>query len=196
MKALVIVLSFLLGSIPFGVIVARIFKGEDPRKIGSKNIGATNVARAAGAKAGILTLILDILKGAIPVVVSYKIFPSSSFAFLCGLSAIIGHCYSPFLKFKGGKGVATGAGVFLAFNPKAFLIALIIFLTIFMTTRIVSLSSILSALSMPVLILWITKDTEKAFITFLAAILIVYRHKENIKRLLNKEEPKFSFKRD
>ncbi len=196
MKALLIILSFLTGSIPFGIIVSKLFKGEDPRKVGSGNIGATNVARAAGPAAGLITLILDILKGAIPVVIAERLFPSSSFAFLCGLSAIVGHCYSPFLGFNGGKGVATGAGVFMAFNFKAFLMGLLVFATVFATTKIVSLASITSALSMPVWILLLTHDAKKAFITLLVALFITYRHRENIKRLLRKEEPRFSLKKD
>ncbi len=196
MKIILLIFSFFIGSIPFGIIVSKLFKGEDPRKVGSGNIGATNVARAAGPLAGFVTLMLDILKGAIPVIIAERLFPSSSFPFLCGLFSIIGHCYSPFLGFNGGKGVATGAGVFIAFNIKAFLLGLATFAGVFTLTRIVSLSSITSALSMPIWVFIFLKDLEKTVITLFVAIFITYRHKENIKRLLRKEEPQFTLKRD
>lgn len=191
MKVFFLLLSFLSGSIPFGILVARLFKAPDPRTVGSGNIGATNVARAAGAKAGVLTLLLDILKGMVPVLVARHLFPDSSFLIWCGLAAILGHCYSPFLRFNGGKGVATGAGVFLAINPKAFLLALMVFALTFGLSRIVSLSSILSALSMPLWMFALTGNAKNALITLLISAFIVYRHKENINRLLKGEEKQF-----
>ena len=189
MKALLLIAAFLAGSIPFGVIIAKLTKGIDPRSAGSGNIGATNVARVAGAKAGLLTLILDISKGAVPVLAARWLFPDSpTFLIWCGLAAIVGHCLSPFLGFNGGKGVATGAGAFLAINYKAFLLALLVFAVVFAARRIVSLASITSAASMPLWMYLVEKDLTTAATTALISCFIIYRHKDNIKRLLKGEE--------
>ncbi len=189
MKAILLLAAFFAGSIPFGVIIAKLTKGIDPRSAGSGNIGATNVARVAGAKAGILTLIFDISKGAVPVLVARWLFPANhTFLIWCGLAAIVGHCLSPFLGFNGGKGVATGAGAFLAINHKAFLLALLVFAVVFAARRIVSLASITSAASMPLWMYLMEKDINPAAITALISCFIIYRHKDNIKRLLKGEE--------
>ncbi len=190
-RLLFLIGSFLLGSVPFGILVARAFGGPDPRTVGSGNIGATNVARAAGLKAGVITLILDVSKGVLPVVVARSIYKDPNFLILCGLFAILGHCLSPFLKFKGGKGVATGAGAFLAINPKAFLCALAVFIFVFLLRRIVSLASITSSLAMP-LFVWLFADVKQAGLTALISLFIIYRHKDNIRRLLKGEEKPFS----
>ncbi|BAT70861.1 glycerol-3-phosphate acyltransferase PlsY [Thermosulfidibacter takaii ABI70S6] len=190
-KIVFLIISFLCGSIPFGILVAKLFNAPDPRTVGSGNIGATNVARAAGAKAGVLTLTLDIGKGAVPVMIARHLFPDPTFLVWCGFAAILGHCYSPFLRFNGGKGVATGAGIFLAINPKAFALAFLVFLIAFALTRIVSLSSILSAISMPLWVYIFTKETQIALITLLISAFIVFRHKDNIRRLLKGEEKRF-----
>ncbi len=187
MKVAVALFSFLLGSIPFGVLVAKAFGAPDPRKVGSKNIGATNVTRAAGAKAGIITLILDISKGAIPVMVARHTVEDPTFLIWCGFFAVLGHCFSPFLKFNGGKGVATGAGAFLAINPGAFMAAVAVFAITFAARRIVSLSSMVSAALMP-LFVYALDGKREAMITALISIFIITRHKENIKRLLRGEE--------
>ncbi len=189
-KILFLILCFLAGSIPFGVIVSKALAGVDPRSVGSGNIGATNVARAAGWKAGLLTLLLDASKGALPVIAARAIFGDPAFLIWCGFAAIVGHCLSPFLGFNGGKGVATGAGVFLAISPKAFALALLVFASVFAVSRIVSLSSILSAASMPVF-LYALGYTREVIPTAFISAFIIFRHKDNIKRLLRGEEKRF-----
>ena len=194
-EVMLFVVAFVSGSIPFGVIFSKLFSGEDPRKVGSGNIGATNVVRAAGVKAGILTLIFDIAKGAVPVILARKMLGSENMAALCGVFAILGHCYSPFLGFRGGKGVATGAGVFLAISPLSFFMAFVVFMLVFVFSKIVSLSSISAAISMPVFVYITTKDFSFALITLVVSLLVVFRHKDNIQRLLKGEERKFSLGR-
>ncbi|SMO70916.1 acyl-phosphate glycerol-3-phosphate acyltransferase [Balnearium lithotrophicum] len=188
---LVFLVSFLLGSIPFGYIVGRI-KGVDVRKYGSGNIGATNVSRVLGKKYGALVLFLDALKGALPVLIlKYSGF-SAELQVFSGLSAILGHCFSPFLSFRGGKGVATGLGAFLVISPKITLLAFTVFLIVFFTTRYVSLSSITAALSYPVLYKILDKPSELSFIfVSLSSLVIVLKHYSNIKRLLKGEEKKY-----
>ncbi len=191
-KLILIAVSFWLGSIPFGILVVRLLGGPDPRTVGSGNIGATNVARAAGLKAGILTLMLDASKGAIPVLVATHMVKDPYLGVWCGFAAIIGHCLSPFLGFNGGKGVATGAGVFAAIAPKAFIMAFIVFAVVFCISRIVSLSSISSAASMPIFVYLSEHDLRKALITLAISLFIIYRHRENIHRLMRGEERRFS----
>lgn len=182
---LVVFLSFLSGSIPFGFIVGKL-KGVDVRNYGSGNIGATNVSRVLGKKYGALVLLLDALKGTLPVILAGK------FQVLAGVSAILGHCFSPFLKFRGGKGVATSLGAFLVISPKATLLAFLIFVLVFVLTRYVSLSSITAAVSYPFLFAYF-KGFDWVFFSLVcfAALVVVLKHHSNIKRLLRGEERKF-----
>jgi acyl phosphate:glycerol-3-phosphate acyltransferase len=193
------VAAYLLGSIPFGLLLGKLFGAADVRKAGSGNIGATNVARVAGPLAGILTLLLDAAKGAFAVVLAARLSDqSSTWMMIAGLCALIGHCFPIWLGFRGGKGVATAAGVFGALCPPAFLGAIILFLLVVAYWRFVSLGSISAAAAMPLLIyfFWAPHHAPPYIVTFgslAAAILIVYRHDANIQRLVQGDEPKFSF---
>jgi len=193
--------AYLLGSIPFGVILAKMFRAGDVRKAGSGNIGATNVARVAGPLAGVLTLILDVAKGAAAVWLAARLAnQSATWLVIAGLAALLGHCFSVWLNFRGGKGVATGAGVFLALCPPAVLGGVIVFALVVTFWRYVSLASISASAAMPLLIyfLWAPHHAPPLVVsvgTLLAAILIIYKHDANIQRLVQGEEPKFSFSR-
>ena len=193
--------AYILGSIPFGVIFARILGRADVRKSGSGNIGATNVARVAGPLAGILTLIFDIGKGAAAVLLTARLaHESAAWMMLAGLAALVGHCFPVWLKFKGGKGVATALGIFLGLCPAAALAALLLFIFVVAIWRYVSLGSITAAAAIPLLMyfLWAPRHAPPLIITFgslAAAVLVVYKHDGNIQRLVQGEEPKFSFRR-
>jgi len=196
--------AYLLGSIPFGLLLSRIFGGGDVRTSGSGNIGATNVARVAGPLAGILTLLLDAGKGAAAVRLAARFSnESATWMMIAVLAALLGHCFPIWLRFRGGKGVATAAGAFLVLCPPALLGSLILFLLVAFFWRYISLASISAAASMPLLIylLWAPHHAPPLIVTFgaLAATgIIVYKHDANIQRLVEGEEPKFSFgkKRD
>ena len=197
--AWVLFAAYLLGSIPFGVVLARLFGGEDVRKSGSRNIGAANVTRVVGPLAGILTLALDAAKGAAGVRLAGRFTDeSAAWMMLAALAALLGHCFPVWLKFKGGKGVATALGVFLALCLPAALAALLVFLLVVVAWRYVSLGSIAAAAAMPLLMyfLWAPHHAPPLVITFgslAAAALIVYKHDANIQRLVEGEEPKFSW---
>ncbi len=191
--------AYFLGSIPFGLILAKLFGGADVRQKGSGNIGATNVARVVGPLAGILTLILDVAKGAAAVLLAERLSnDSATWMMIAGVVALVGHCFPAWLKFKGGKGVATAAGVFLVLSPAAFLSAVILFLLVVIVWRYVSLGSISAAAAMPLLMyfLWAPHHAPPLAVTFgalTAALLIIYQHRANLQRLLEGVEPKFSF---
>ncbi|HEY2546467.1 MAG TPA: glycerol-3-phosphate 1-O-acyltransferase PlsY [Candidatus Acidoferrum sp.] len=191
--------AYLLGSIPFGILMGKVFGAADIRKTGSGNIGATNVARVAGPLAGILTLLLDAAKGAFAVVLAARLSDqSSTWMMIAGLCALIGHCFPIWLGFRGGKGVATAAGIFLVLCPPAFLGSIILFVLVVIYWRFVSLGSISAAAAMPLLIyfLWAPHHAPPYVVTFgslAAAMLIVYKHDANIQRLVQGDEPKFSF---
>lgn len=194
-----VVLTYLLGAIPNGVWIGKTFKGIDIRKVGSKNSGATNAYRNLGAKYGIATLVLDALKGFLPVFIAYKSGTSSIFIVSMGLIAILAHSFSCFLNFKGGKGVATSLGVFLFLSPKAVLVAVVGFLIVLYFTRYVSLSSVTGAVILPIMvyILPVREGVDKATLCVLVTIIgafVIYKHKANISRLLNGTESKIVFK--
>jgi glycerol-3-phosphate acyltransferase PlsY len=195
------VAAYLVGSIPFGLLLGKLFGSADVRKAGSGNIGATNVARVAGPLAGILTLLLDTAKGAFAVVLAARLSNESAlWMMIAGLCVLVGHCFPIWLGFHGGKGVATAAGVFLVLCPPAFLGATILFVLVVVYWRFVSLASISAAAAMPLLIyiFWAPHHAPPYAITFgslAAALLIVYRHDANIQRLVQGDEPKFSFPR-
>jgi acyl phosphate:glycerol-3-phosphate acyltransferase len=194
--------AYLLGSIPFGLLLTKAFGRGDVRKVGSGNIGATNVARAAGLLAGVFTLVLDVAKGAGAVFLAEKLSnDSTTWMMIAAVAALLGHCFPVWLKFKGGKGVATAAGIFLVLSPLACLGALLLFLLVVMFWRYVSLGSVSAAAAMPLLIylLWAPHHAPPAAVTFGAvatALLIVYKHRGNLQRLLEGAEPKFSFSKN
>jgi len=190
--------SYLLGSIPFGYILLRIFRGQDVRQTGSGNIGATNVARSSPVL-GILTLLLDALKGAAAVAVTRALFPDQMMlAAIAALFAILGHAFPVWLRFRGGKGVATGLGSFLMLAPKIVLIALGIFIVMVFAFRYVSLASIVTVALFP-LLAWLLKEygNTPVVLVFMAAAsaLIIAKHGGNIRRLLAGTEPHFQWRR-
>jgi acyl phosphate:glycerol-3-phosphate acyltransferase len=193
------VAAYLIGSIPFGILLAKMFGGVDVRKAGSGNIGATNVARVAGPLPGILTLVLDALKGVAAVWLAARFANDSAmWMTLAGLSALIGHCFPVWLRFHGGKGVATAAGMFLALCWPAALGAIGLFILVVLFSRFVSLGSVSAAAAMPLLIylLWAPHHAPPLIVTFgafAAAMLVVYKHDANIQRLVEGREPRFSF---
>jgi acyl phosphate:glycerol-3-phosphate acyltransferase len=193
------VAAYLIGSIPFGILLAKLFGGVDVRKAGSGNIGATNVARVAGPLPGILTLVLDGVKGAAAVwLAAWFANGSALWMTVAGLSALLGHCFPVWLRFRGGKGVATAAGMFLALCWPAALGAIGVFILVVLFSRFVSLGSVSAAAAMPLLIylLWAPHHAPPPMITFgafAAAMLVVYKHDANIQRLVEGREPKFSF---
>ncbi|MBQ2219756.1 MAG: glycerol-3-phosphate 1-O-acyltransferase PlsY [Elusimicrobia bacterium] len=188
---LYLVFAYLCGAIPFGYIIAKIFKHVDIRTVGSGNPGATNVYRTISKPLGILTLFLDMLKGFIPVYFVKIINPEFYWIVIAvALVTIIGHIFTVFLKFKGGKGVATGCGVFLALNPLSVLICFITFAIILAIFRYVSFASIIAAMMLPISLYWLDAVPELILFSGVIAILIVIRHIGNIKRLLNGTENK------
>lgn len=198
----VAVCSYLCGSIPFGYILVRAFRGIDVRSIGSGNIGATNVARTGGKGLAIATLVLDTFKGWLPVflVLTLPAIPASTpaqlhtLATFAALMAVIGHMFPVWLGFKGGKGVATGLGVFLALAPLAVLIAVVLFTAIVAFTRYVSLGSMLAAATFPLALWWLEEDLfPPAALAMCAAValLVILRHHQNIARLLAGTENRF-----
>ena len=184
---IVILISYLLGSIPFGLILTKIFLKKDIREVGSGNIGATNVLRSGSKSIGYLTLTLDVLKAVIPVL--YIKFNYPDLIFISSLSVFIGHVFPIWLKFKGGKGVATYVGVLFSLNIYFGIVFVASWLIVFLISRYSSLGSILSSLTIPIFIFLNSKyDNEYFFVIMF--VLILYTHRENVKRLINKEESK------
>jgi glycerol-3-phosphate acyltransferase PlsY len=189
--------SYLLGSIPFGFILVRIFRGQDVRLTGSGNIGATNVARSSPAL-GVLTLFLDALKGLAAVAMTRAFFPGRNvLAVTAALFAVVGHMFPIWLKFRGGKGVATGLGSLAMIAPKAVLIILGIFVAVVLVFRYVSLGSIVAVALFPVLV-WLMRDygDSSRILALMAvtSVLIIARHHENIRRLWAGTEPRFQWR--
>ena len=183
----VIVLAYLAGSFPFGLFIAQAACGIDPRNAGSRNIGATNVARLCGTKLGVFTLLCDALKGAVPVLVAQAICPSPWFVGLVGLAAVGGHLFPVFLYYKGGKGVATTIGAFLAMAPLAMVISGLSCAAAIALSGYVSVGSLLLAVSLPFTLLF-TGQAGLVPVGLVVAALIVWKHKENIRRLRAGEE--------
>ena len=179
--------SYLMGSVPFGLILTKIFLKKDIREIGSGNIGATNALRTGNKLVGYSTLILDIAKAIIPVIYVKINYPD--LIYIASLCAFLGHVFPIWLKFKGGKGVATYVGILFSINIILGLIFVVSWAFIFLLFRYSSLSSIISSLSVPIYIL-ITSQINDAIFFAIMFILIFFTHRENIKRLKNKEESK------
>ncbi len=198
---LLCVLAYLIGSIPTGIIVSKKFSNIDIQSEGSRNIGATNVARLLGKKFGALTLLGDVAKGIIPVILAaWWMGPDNTgveiWVSLVALFCVIGHMYPIFLKFKGGKGIATSTGVFLVIAPLGVLLNILVFLIVLAKWRFVSLGSLSAALCMPILVALFPNSmfpNPKVFVSLavVVSILILYRHRENMKRLVRGEERKW-----
>jgi len=193
-----IALAYLCGSVPVGFLLASL-AGIDIRRQGSGNIGATNVARVVGWREGVLTLLGDVLKGFLPVLLSLYFGFEPWAIFWVGLASFLGHLYPVFLKFKGGKGVATSAGALLALTPLATLIGVVVWIIVFWLTRYVSLASLTAAVVLPLVILVISlQDHNKAkplvYASACVAAIVVWRHRSNLCRLLRGTEPRFTRK--
>ena len=184
---LIISISYLMGSIPFGLILTKIFLKKDIRDIGSGNIGATNVLRTGNKIIGYLTLSLDILKAVIPVL--YIKFNYPELVYVSSLSVFIGHVFPLWLKFKGGKGVATYVGILFSINYILGFVFVASWLIIFFVLRYSSLGSILATFIIPIFILF-NPNYENEYFFIIMFILILFTHRENVKRLINKEESK------
>jgi glycerol-3-phosphate acyltransferase PlsY len=184
--------GYLLGSVPTGLLLAKFFSKVDPRKMGSKNIGATNVFRTAGKTLGILTLVGDVLKGMIPIGIAIQLNVSDLWLAGVGLSTFLGHVFPIFLGFRGGKGVATALGVYLVVSPIAVFIEFLLFAGLVWKWRYISLGSISCATTIPILIAFFRSDSQAYFMmSVIIAALILYRHQENIVRLLQGAENKW-----
>ena len=202
--ALIAALSYLLGSIPFGYLLVRIFRGEDVRRSGSGNIGATNVSRTSPAL-GILTLLLDALKGTAAFVLSYLLAdrmvggaPTHEQMAWAALFATVGHMFPVWLKFCGGKGVATGLGAFVLLAPRAVLVAVAVFIAIVLISRYVSVASMVAVGTFPVSAWLLHEYGDRPLalgLMSLTSLLIVARHRENIRRLLAGTENRFASRR-
>jgi len=188
----IVLFGYLLGSVPFGLILAKLFSKVDPRKMGSKNIGATNIFRTAGKTLGILTLIGDVLKGMVPIWIAIQWGLSEHWIAIAGLSPFLGHIFPIFLGFRGGKGVATALGIYIVISPIAVLLEFILFSILVWKWRFISLGSICCATTMPILIAFFRSDSRAYFIlsVFIGA-LILFRHQSNISRLLQGMENKW-----
>ncbi len=198
------IICYLIGSIPFGLILTKLKGLKDLRTIGSGNIGATNVLRTGNKKLALLTLILDFSKGYIPLLIILKIFKTSFFLtitanfyldqfsmiLIYGYFSIIGHCYPIWLKFKGGKGVATSLGVVFLLDPLIGLMLLAIWILIFYIFKVSSLSALIASTCFPVLMFLKYEKVNIIFFTILLTIFVFFTHRKNIKRILKKEEKK------
>ncbi|MBW2470635.1 MAG: glycerol-3-phosphate 1-O-acyltransferase PlsY [Deltaproteobacteria bacterium] len=206
MLFLFIIISYLIGSIPTGLLLARAAGGGDIRKAGSGNIGATNVTRLLGKKLGMITLLGDVLKAAIPMLAVYWYFAHTGMAIsaqeadlavsLCGGAAFLGHIFPVYLKFKGGKGVATALGVFIILEPVAVLISLFLFTGIVYVSGFVSVGSLLVSALMTLWIWLLGGSPNHVFLAFFIAVFIWLKHMDNINRLLAGTEKSWKNKKD
>lgn len=191
-------IAYLLGSIPSAVWLGLWIYEVDVRQHGSKNAGATNTFRVLGRPLGLTVLLMDVAKGFLAVQLAFIFSPGENFLWvhiLAGLACVLGHIYSVFVSFKGGKGVATSLGVYLALNPYTIILCLVIFLVVFFATRYVSLASIIAALSIPWISYFVFDQFEPITILFNAAIsaIVVFSHRKNIQRLMNGSESQMNF---
>lgn len=184
-QTLYLLIAYLLGALPMGLFIGKGFYNTDIRQYGSKNLGATNAYRVLGLKAALIVFALDAAKGAIGV---YLLSPDSSLMVLGGLCAMIGHNWPIYLRFKGGRGVATGLGVLLALSPVSGIVAFSVWALIVKATKYVSLGSIIAAILVPFVMYFLGEDMPKIVFGAVAAAFVVLRHRENIKRLLTGKE--------
>ena len=199
---LVLAIAYLVGSIPFGYLLVRFVRKEDIRAVGSGNIGATNVARSGSKGLGILTLILDLSKGLLVVLLARHIAPGSpgvpsDLAVGAAVAAVVGHVFPVWLRFHGGKGVATALGVFLALAPTVALASAAVFAAVVAVTRLVSLASIVAAAVLPVFAVLLLPDRSPVYLGGVGfiALLVIVKHKANIARLIRRTEPRFGSKK-
>jgi len=190
-RILVVIVAYLIGSIPFGYLIVRGKIGADIRQTGSGGTGATNVSRRVGKVAGVVTLVLDALKGAAAVLIARALSGDDWVIAAAAIAVLVGHIFPVWLGFRGGKGVATGAGVFFVIAPVALLLAGIVFLAIVFLTRYVSLGSMVAAATIP-LFVWVQRGSQPLLLAaILGALLIVFAHRGNIGRLAHGTESQF-----
>ena len=175
--------SFIIGSIPWGFILGKLLKNKDIRTQGSGNIGTTNAFRTSGPAVGVLTLILDFFKGWIPCLVAGRLMGDEVLIAITGLCAVLGHCYSVFLSFKGGKGIASSAGVIAYFDYRVLLVLLTVFILVLLAGKIVSLASISAAIAAPITGQLLSVAIPYRIVILMLALLVIFRHQANIQRL-------------
>ncbi|WP_226085001.1 MULTISPECIES: glycerol-3-phosphate 1-O-acyltransferase PlsY [Mesobacillus] len=191
-NVIVIILAYLLGSIPSGLIIGKLFYGKDIREHGSGNLGGTNTFRTLGVKAGLIVSIADVLKGTLAASLPLLLNTDDLHMLLVGVFAVIGHMYPIFAGFRGGKAVATSGGVLLAYIPVLFIFMLLIFFISLYITKYVSLSSILTGIAAFIYSLF-TQDLPLIMVVAVLASFVIYRHRANIERIRNKTEPKIKW---
>ena len=187
-----IILAYFIGSISFGILLSKIFKIQDPRSFGSKNPGATNVMRSGKKFVALLTLLGDMLKGTLVVLIAkYYLNFNDDQVLLIAAVVFIGHLFPVYYQFKGGKGVATALGVLLAIDSNIAILVLLIWLIVFLVSHISSLSAITAALCLPIIAFFMHIDQNFLWLSLFLSMFLIYRHKENIKKLLEKKESNF-----
>lgn len=193
LNILLLIAAYLTGSISSAIIISRLKGLEDPRKVGSGNPGATNVLRSGDKSAAAMTLLGDILKGMVPVLVAKLLGVGPQWVAAIGLAAFLGHLYPLYYKFNGGKGVATAAGVLLGLSPLSVLLIVVIWVAVAWRTGYSSLAALVAAVASPLFIAQITHINAYTALTAMIALLLIWRHRANIRRLLNGTESKISF---
>ncbi|MBD3414415.1 MAG: glycerol-3-phosphate 1-O-acyltransferase PlsY [Candidatus Aminicenantes bacterium] len=194
MRILFVFFSYLFGSIPTGYLLYQRIKKKDIRQFGSKSMGATNLLRLTDKKTALIAAFVDVLKGFVPVFLSLKLFDDLLFSLLCGFLAVLGHCFPLYIKFKGGKGVATTVGVYLALSLSSLLVLAVVFAAVIAITKYVSLGSLVSLMSLPLTALISGAEIELVYFGVLIFALIAFQHRENIKRLIQGQERKLGEK--
>ncbi|KIH77533.1 acyl-phosphate glycerol-3-phosphate acyltransferase [Geoalkalibacter ferrihydriticus] len=189
---LMLAAAYFIGAIPCGLVLTRLAGLGDIRNVGSGNIGATNVYRVGGRRLGVATLILDAFKGLLPVLLAVQVFPESLWQVsLVAAAAFLGHCYPVYIGFKGGKGVATGLGIYLVLSPVSVLVALGVFAGVLWKWGYVSLASICAAGAIPLLVVVFERSLPLFLVTLLISGIVIFRHRANIERLLSGSENRF-----
>ena len=190
-RAIALVVAYLVGSIPFALLLVKLAGRGDVRKVGSGNVGATNALRAAGWKIALPVALADIGKGVLAVVLMREVTANPAWVYAAGVAAVVGHCFPVWLGFSGGKGVATGGGVFLTLALLPTLIVAALWIVVFAIFRIVSLASVSAAAAFPLVMYFIRRPSPLVMIaTVVAALVIIWRHRPNIRRLVRGEEPR------
>lgn len=187
----IVALAYLVGSVPFAMVIVRLLKGKDIRKVGSGNIGATNATRAAGWPAGLLVLVLDVAKGSAPVLLMQAYDPAARWVGAAAVAAVMGHCFPLWLRFRGGKGIATGFGAFLPIVPVPLALAAGVWVVVLAVGRTVSLASVTAAASLPIWTAFTGSNPQPTVLaTTVLAMLVILRHHRNIRRLAEGTEPR------
>ncbi|MFZ9097475.1 MAG: glycerol-3-phosphate 1-O-acyltransferase PlsY [Methylophilaceae bacterium] len=187
----VLILAYFIGSISFGIVFSKLFKLKDPRSFGSKNIGATNVMRSGKKLPAVLTLLGDLAKGSVMILLCQYLGFAKNEIFLVAGAVFLGHLFPIYHKFKGGKGVATAFGILLIIHSKIALMVLATWIFIFLITRISSLSALSAAIVLPIIAYLMNTETGFIYLSLFLSLMLIYRHKQNIQNLLQRQESKF-----